>query len=166
MLSLVSRPFLIAVTILIILAVLQSDMTDEDIRDGKRRYSRFLFFLIFFLFIHLFRLRSWRIKLYEWHSQRGPRASCQSLYPLLSPLFHTVMQFLTSVSYCLPLCTNEVEKGDYSNKKAEGFLAAYLTRVASDLLRRLYHALCGTVQAALTTLHIVSDSGLFPRGRR
>lgn len=66
----------------------------------------------------------------------------------------------------LLLCTNEVEKGDYSNKKAEGFLAAYLTRVASDLLRRLYHALCGTVQAALTTLHIVSDSGLFPRGRR
>jgi len=101
-LSLVSCPFLIAVIILI-LAILQSDMTDEDVRDGKRCYFPFFIFSYFFLFIHLLRLRSWRIKLYEWHSQRGPRASCQSPYPLLSPLFHTVMQFLTSgtVSRCV-----------------------------------------------------------------
>lgn len=101
-------------------------MTDEDVyvmENGINPFliHFFLFFPLFFLFIHfrLFRLRSWRIKLYEWHSQRGPRASCPRVPALFFPRYST--SEVSHFRYCLALCTNEVEEDEVRMRKLKAF---------------------------------------------
>lgn len=103
-------------------------LTNEDIRDGERRYLPFLvnFFSFFFLFIHSFRLRSWRIKLH----MNGTANADLSRLPLPKknpcPLLFLVnstrrSSFLASGNY-LTVGMNEVEKdGDVRIRKLKAF---------------------------------------------
>lgn len=138
-------------------------MTDEDVETWWRTAwipvssTFFFFFSPPLLFIHLFLSVSSALVADKtiWMAQ-PTRTSCllsESPCPLLSPLFHKTVRFLTSgtVSRCVRTRWKKT-KFEWGSWK---LLAAYLTRVASDLLRRLYHALCGAIQAALTSLHVV-----------
>lgn len=127
--------------------------------------SHFFFYSFFLFLIHLsldlFRLHSHMVDKIIWMAQ--PTQTSRLLPKFLS--FFLSPMLSVSVWYCLTLRTNEMEEDGKVWTRKLKVLAAYLTRVTSDLLRRLYHTLCGAVQATLTTLHVIGDRGLLPRNR-
>jgi len=81
------------------------------------------FFSFFFFYSFTFRRRSWRIKLYEWHSQRGPRGLLSESPALFSPRYSTRrLQFPISGTVSRSERMNEVEKdGDVRIRKLKAF---------------------------------------------
>lgn len=130
-------------------------------------FFQIFFFFLSFRFVRLRRFRSWRINLYV----NGTANAETSRLPPESSSLSSRCSSRCSVSrfryYYLPsrACTHgrDGRRRRGWRRKSWRLLAAYLTRVTGDLLRRLYHALRGTVQAALTTLHEVWNK---QRGKR